>query len=93
MCPFVVAMLVQSCLVTNFKFNPGHLVNLLFLVALMKVECTVLKQATCRYDYRYTFVSFFKLSLQVNALVWVGIQYNTDLYWVLGLYICFVLVV
>ena len=61
------------CLVTNFGVNTEHVVRLLFLVDLMKLECTGLKQATFRYEARSVF-SFLELSFKVNALVLVGIN-------------------
>ena len=60
-CPFVVVMLVKMCLVTNFEVNPGCVVNWMFLMDLMKVECTGLKQVAFRYKDRSFFVSFFRI--------------------------------
>ena len=73
MCTFVAMMLVESCLVTHFEVNPGHIVNWEFLMDLMEVECTGMKQEVCRYDTRFVFVSVFELSLKANALALVGI--------------------
>ena len=61
------------CLVTNVEVNPGHVVNGLFLIDLMKVECTGLKQVACRYDTRSVLSRLSKLSLKVNALALAGI--------------------
>ena len=59
MCNFVVAMLVERYLVTNFEFNPEHVLNRLLLMTLEKVECTGPKQAACRYEAISVFVSLF----------------------------------
>ena len=59
--PFVVAMILERCLVTNFRVNPGHVVNWIFFMDLMKVEFTGLKPAACLYKTRSVFVSFFRI--------------------------------
>ena len=59
---------------------------------LMKLEYTVLKKEACRYEARSVFVSLFRIitESECSDIGWNTV--NTDLYWVLGLYICFALV-
>ena len=74
MCTFVVAILVERCLVTDFEVNTGHVVNLLFLMALMKIECTGMNQAACRYEDISVLYHSLGLLLGVNAMVLAGIK-------------------
>ena len=69
----MVVIIVERCLVNNLEVNPGHVVNLLFLMTLMKVWGKVPKQATCRYKTVFVFVSF----LIITESECSGIGYNT----------------
>ena len=61
MCIFVVEIPAERCLVTYLELNPVHVVNWLLLMALVKLECTGLKQATCRHNTRSVLYVFFGL--------------------------------
>ena len=64
---FVASIIVERCLVNNFEFNPGHAVNQLLLMDLVKGDCEGLKQAACIYEARSVFVSLFNIITEIEC--------------------------